>query len=449
MPFPPSTRVYSKIAPSCFAPLLIFGSMGLFLGVSQCSKAFAAPLSNSSLSTARLTPIQNELSFYQQRIQGTPDAFTYAALASTYFKMAKVTEQSHWYLKADNAAQTSLDLLPHNNLEAVLIRARVAEARHDFPKAIALANRVLTDMPGHENALSLLVTSYLGQGNLVEADRVSKRLVAQLPTIAAYTLRAQVAIAQGKDEEAIANFQLALEAEEVGDLASSEKLRLLWAKYAESRGQLSQSRTLLESALKYAPQSQSILLELAHLDKREGHYQAAAQRYDQLFQLEQASHSHNHAIAAEKAELFALMGNQRAAERLWAEAEHDLRHHGDLATFGHQREFAQLLLQRGTQSDISQALILMKSEITRRQDHETRDTLAWALSKNNQTEEALSTLQAAIEAGTKTPLIFYRAAAIAKNLQKHDLATQYQNAAQSLDPTLPKAMLALWGVSSD
>lgn len=45
------------------------------------------------------------------------------------------------------------------------------------------------------------------------------------------------------------------------------------------------------------------------------------------------------------------------------------------------------------------------------------------------------------------PLMYYRAAAIARHLNQSDLAEQYQTTAQRLDPTLPQALLSLWGIS--
>ncbi len=441
-----STTQKKTILKYLLIPCLLLGSASVFFLLSQKSNPYTYPFSEVTPQALRLEPIERELSFYQQRLQQQPDGLTRAALASTYFKMAQATGQSHWYLKADQTAQKSLELLPYDNNEAWLIRARVAEAKHDFPQAIALAKQVLRQSPHHDNALSLLVTSHLAQGSVSDADRFATKLINQTPTASSYTLRAQVDIAQGNDEAAIENFQRALAAEEAGELGTSEKLRFLWGKFAASRGQLLQARRLLESALKLSPQSPQVLVELANLDKREGHYQAASNRYQQVFQSQRAAHTHDHAAAAGQAELFQLQGKISQARQFWAEAEHAMRDHGELETFGHQREFAQMLLKRGDQADSAEALSLMEAEVQRRQDHETLDTLAWALSRQNRWDEALTTLQTAMKQGSKTPLIYYRAAAIARRLNQADVAQQYQATAQKLDPSIPKALLSLWGV---
>lgn len=385
-----SFKLFSKRQRAVYwiFPFLLMGGISLVQLLSAQSKSFqsksfAYPFPEVAPTSQRLEPIERELAFYQQRLQQQADGLTHAALASTYFKMAQATGQSHWYLEADQAAQQSLTLLPFNNYEAILIQARVAEAKHDFSQAIALANQVLQEVQNHDNALSVLVTSHLGQGKIAEADRIATQLIDQTPTAASYTLRSQVDIALGNDEDAIQHFQLALDAEEAGELGSSEKLRFLWGKFAASRGQLSQARRLLESALNISPQSPQVLVELANLDQREGNYQAASNRYQQVFQSQQAAHTHDHAAATGRADLFQLQGKNAEARKFWAMAEHALRDHGELETFGHQREFAQLLLKRGDPADIAEALQLMESEMKRRQDHETLDTLAWALSKQN------------------------------------------------------------------
>jgi predicted Zn-dependent protease len=48
----------------------------------------------------------------------------------------------------------------------------------------------------------------------------------------------------------------------------------------------------------------------------------------------------------------------------------------DLDGFGHRRELAQLLVKRGQEKDLSEAVNLMQAEIKTCQDPETWDTLA-------------------------------------------------------------------------
>ena len=426
-------------------PILILSSSSFIL-LALRPNPYAYSFSNIAPQSNRLEPLQKELAFYRERLQTQPDGLTQAALASTFFKMAQATGQSHWYLKADQMAQQSLETLPHDNIDAILIRARVAEAKHDFSTAIQLAQDVLDAHANHENALSLLVTSYLAQGNIPQADALANQLLEQTPTLASYTLRSLVDIAQGNEQAAKEHFQLALEAEEAGEFGGSEKLRLIWGKHLTSLGRYREARNLLESALSISPQSPSTLVAIAELDKLAGNYTQAAQRYSQVFQSQEAGHTFDHSATAGRAELAWLEGNITKAQDLWQRAEADLRNHGELDTFGHQREFAELLLTRGNPSDMPEALSLMKAELNRRQDVETLETLAWALAENNQQSEALARIQQALSQGSQSPKLYYRAAAIARLNQKPELAQQYQNTAQALNPDLSNKLLSLWRV---
>ena len=432
--------------PGLLIPMLLMGGVSAVV-LSHRPNPYAYPFTAVVPEAHLLEPVERELEFYQQRLQQQPDGLTRAALASAYFKMAQATGHTHWYLKADQTAQQALEILPHDNTEAILIRARVAEAKHEFDTAIALAQQVLDDTPHLDQAWSLLVTSYLSQGQVSEADQIVSQLVAKTPTLASYTLRSLVDIAKGDDRSARQSFQLALASEEPGELGSSEKLRVFWGKFLSSRGQVKTARNLLQSALKISPQSPQALVALAQLEQRDGNYQRAAELYSQVFQSQEAAHGLDHAAAAGRAALFQIQGQDAQAQDWWTRAEHSLRDHGELETFGHQRELAQLLLTRGAVSDRPEALALMAAEVKKRQDSATLEIYAWALSKQNRQSEALEVLQTAMNQGSKTPLIYFRAAAIARDLNQDMLAETYQTLGQTLDPSMPASLLTLWGVS--
>lgn len=72
-----------------------------------------------------------------------------AELAAAYLAKARAGGGAHYYLLADRAARESLEALPVFNEGAMLVLARVAEARHDFPVALELANRVLKEKAQH------------------------------------------------------------------------------------------------------------------------------------------------------------------------------------------------------------------------------------------------------------------------------------------------------------
>ncbi|NJR65085.1 MAG: hypothetical protein HC772_06820 [Leptolyngbyaceae cyanobacterium CRU_2_3] len=175
-----------------------------------------------------ISRIEQEIGLFQERLRRDPtSALSQSSLAIAYLQMAKVTGEGNWYLLSEQAAQQSLVNLSFNNSEALMILARVAEARHDFAGALKLA----AQEPDHKDAIGIQVTSNLATGKLEAASRAADQLVDRLPSISSLTLRALVKVAQGKDAEALQNFQDAIDSEEAGELTSSARTRTLLGRF--------------------------------------------------------------------------------------------------------------------------------------------------------------------------------------------------------------------------
>ncbi|NJN29063.1 MAG: tetratricopeptide repeat protein [Synechococcales cyanobacterium RM1_1_8] len=337
-------------------------------------------------------------------------------------------------------AKASLEALPFNNTEAVLTLAYIAEARHDFNLSVQIAQQVLADEPNNERALSLLVTSYLAQGNGNQALAMAQRLGKQVPTVDTHVLQAIAYAAQNQDSAAIAQFERALNAEEAGNTASSAQLRLRFGRFYDERGDLLRAKPLYEEALRIVPQSASALVALAQLETNLGNYLRAEQLYDQVIANQGLAHVLDHDALAGKAELALLQGDRAKAKALWDEAEHNLLDHEDINSFGHRRELAQLLLLQGEVAEQPQALQLMQQEFAIRQDAETMATLAWAMMANQQWAEAEAIAQQALERYPRHAPLLYRASQIAQQLGKADQSQALQQQAKLINPYVGQAV---------
>ncbi|NEQ49007.1 MAG: tetratricopeptide repeat protein [Leptolyngbya sp. SIO3F4] len=392
--------------------------------------------------------LEQEIAFYKNRISQTPeDGLSQAALASTYLKLARATGDSNWYLLAEQAADQSLQKLPFNNESAQIVQAKVAEARHDFDQAIFLANQILTTQPYSEQAKSILITAYLGKGNLTKAKTIANTLVEQIPTLGSLTLRGLVHIAQGQDNDAIQDFEAALNAEEPQEAGSSAWTRTLMGRFYASRGDYPTARQLYQEALEILPRYPLALVHMAHLETRQGHYRSARKLYSQVFTSQDYDNVWDHVALQGMAQVASLQGNLSEAQQLWQQAEDQFRQHQDLDTFGHRRALAQLLLARGNTSDLPEALKLMEADIQVRQDAATLDTYAWSLMRLGRWKEAQQTIQIAIEQGTRNAVIFYRAGLIEQRLGNRSVAKQYFQAAQTTDPTFSQRDQQIWGLN--
>lgn len=399
-----------------------------FLDRTKLDRPYRYNLVRSSSGTITLE-LGKEISFYQQRIRQNPDGgLDRAGLATAYLKMARASGDVSWYLLAEQAAQESLAKLPFSNEGAILARAKVAEARHDFTKAINLAQKAPSD-----NALGILVTANLAMGNVDKANQAAETLVKQVPTIGSVTLHALVKVAQGKDKEAIQNFQQAIAIEEPGETGSSVWARVLLGRLYYQHGQLEQARTLYQETLRITPQYAPALLNLAQLEIRLGNYAAAEQLYGQFFQLVNKSPTvYDHVVLRGMARVQDLQGNYFEAKKWRSQAEARLRE--DLVGFGHRKELAQLLLEGDRKESVAEALTLMQAEVYVRHDAETLSTLALALSRSGRWQEAQQAMNQARRWGIRDAGIFYRSGTIERVLGNPSQANKFFQYAQEIDP---------------
>ncbi len=394
--------------------------------------------------TAQLT---QEADFYKSRIQQSPeDGLHHAALATTYLRLARATGSDNWYLLAEQAAQQSLANLPYNNTGALLTQAKIAEARHDFDRAIELGQQILTVSPQQEEALAILGTAHLAKGNLPEADDLVQQLVSRVPTQNAHTLQALVHVAQGQDNQAVTSFQSALAVEEPGEVGSSARTRTLLGRFYAERGEPALAQQLYKEALALLPRSPQPLIYQAQLAVRAGRYRAAERLYNQVFISQDYPNVWDHVALQGLASVKQLRGDTTAANQLWQQAETLFRQHEDLNTFGHRRELARLLLARGQETDLPEALSLMEADLQIRRDAETLDTYAWVLTRLGQYQAAQATLTEALDTGVQNARIYHRAALVATALDAPDQASHYTQQAQAIDPTFNNIDRQLWGL---
>ena len=409
------------------------------------------------LSTSKnpIGSLSKEIDFYKQRIAERPgEGLDRANLAKIYLKMARSSKDIKWYTLAENLAKESLVKLPFNNHGALIVLAKVAEAKHDFTTTIRLSEQSLQIKPDNLDALTMLVTAHLAQGKVKVADRYANQLVEQTPTSNSLTLRALVNIAQGEDEKAIQDFKGAIASEEAGEIATSAKIRNLFGRYYLSRGKYSQAKDLFIESLRILPQYQEALINLAKLEAENGNYQKAEEYYNQVvdFGSKNKSHTLDHQALMGIAQVRKLQNDISGANDYWNKAEksfqdhshhshthhshkhHSHKHHHE-KHFGHQRDLAKLLLLRGKPQDLSKALSLIQSEVKIRRDADTLDTLAQVMQRLNRSQEAQKIYQEILKTGINNAQIFYHAGIVEKQLGNSEQANIYFQKAGEVNPT--------------
>ncbi len=182
------------------------------------------------------------------------------------------------------------------------------------------------------------------------------------------------------------------------------------------------------------PQYQFAIVQLAELELRLGHYTEAWNWYSKIFVIAKGNPTvFDHTALRGMARIKRLQGAWAEAHQIYARAAAVMRR--DIANFGHRRELARLLLERGQPEDLPEVLSLLQEEIKVRRDAETLDAYAWALSHAGQWVEAKSALMEALAHGARDPVLFYRLAIIEQHLGNPREARYYFKLVADTDPT--------------
>ena len=171
------------------------------------------------------------------------------------------------------------------------------------------------------------------------------------------------------------------------------------------------------------------LLHLAELETRLGRYRAAERHYTRISNLPSLDDVGLQGLARVKS-----LQNQ-SAEAEWQGAEAYLRENMDGSALSHRRDLAHLLLERGRDQDVDEAIALMQTELENRRDAGTLDLMAWSLLRAGRYQEAQAFINEALEQGVQDAGIFYRAADIETALNNPAQSEEYIDLAAVVDAT--------------
>ena len=384
----------------------------------------------------RTQAFAREIAFLQARVNRNPnDGLDLAALAGAYIAKARVSGQNAWYVLAEQAAERSLAALPLaiGNVGAQLALAEIAQAQHDFSRALGLIETVTKTQPRNASALALRASIKLAQGDLEAALQDVEPLVKALPNQSNLNLRAVILETQGTLEAAKKDFTHALEIEEADDAFGSARTRTLFARFSARHGQSKLAHGLLEEALRIAPGYPLALLQLADLEFRQGQFDAARATYNELLSSSKGSASTFDHTAILGLARIARATNSSEVDQLWNDAVNILRKEITDGAFGHRRELARVLLERGNQQDVNEALKQAKLELNVRHDWESLNVLAWAQQKTGFLPEARATIQKALAVGVQDAELEYRAGQIEQSLGNLERAKSHFASAKKID----------------
>lgn len=410
---------------------VIAGGAAITRTTSSQPRVAPAAAVSAALETGQLQgqmPTPDQVAFWQARVDANPgDYLSRTQLANSLLALAKERGDPAAFVEAEATAGAALAA----NTGYQPARVTLAATRfslHDFAGARDLAAEVLAADPGRLDAAATLADAHLELGDYDKAATGYAELAAAAPGASVTARRARVAFLEGRSAEAVT---LAAQAHDQARRSALSATAEAWypaqtARYARLGGDLERAQTEIDRALELGPDSYVVLAEAGRVAAARGDDRAAVSL------LSRAT-----AIRPEPADLALLADVQRAAG-LDADARRSEETITFIADLGsrqgqlYNRQYVLFLADRGAEPE--RALSLAAAELNQRQDVYGFDAHAWAALRAGRVAEARASARAALELGTRDPMLLFHAGMIAKAAGAPDEARALLRDALDISP---------------
>jgi tetratricopeptide (TPR) repeat protein len=429
----PATLICSAAALLVVAGLLaVTGGAGEATagGLSTPTQISSPPRNHHTLAGA--------IELAQTRLRSLPqDDQTWAQLGSAYVQQARITVDPSYYPKAEGALKRSLQLNPKDNAAAMIGMGSLANARHDFRRALGYGRRAAALDPYNAAVYGVLDDALTQLGDYSGADAALGKMLDLQPGIPSFS-RASYAF--------------------------------------EQRGQVAQARSSMTRALAESTDPADIAFcryYLGELDFNNGDPKAALRQYQSGLVAAPTSDP----LLAGTAKAEAALGRHTDALRHYAvvvsrvpQPEYVLEYAQLLDTLGHSDEakaqyavlasIQQLFQANGVVDDLTSAVVEAdhgspsaavrhaRIEWGRRHSVLVADALAWALHRDGQDAKALGHTEQADRLGWRNATFAYHRGMIELSLGRRAAARHDLERALTINPYFsstqaPKARAAL------
>ncbi|WP_069773392.1 lipopolysaccharide assembly protein LapB [Streptomyces sp. LUP30] len=316
----------------------------------------------------------------ESRVRAHPrDARSWAVLGAAYLEQGRRTaDVAALYPKAERALRTSLKARPRNNADALDGLAALANARRDFPAALAWGEAARKAAPKRWTTYAQLIDAYTGLGDYKKARKALGRLTALHSGPVVRARAAGVYWDQGRREDA----QAAL-----ADAAAAASSPAEQAAWLERGGELAWERGERENALRHFQEAVRLDPDMRAAQAGQGRALAALGRTTEALSAYRTALAEQPSpqYALELGELYESLGLAQAAR-----VQYDL-----LRTLVREEAAGgvdgELVLGRfeADHGDAARAVRRLRAEWRRQPGIAVADALGWALHRAGQDREAL------------------------------------------------------------
>jgi len=392
-----------------WSPLLL---LALALAAPGCRQA-AAPAASQTPAAFRyaypfknIPPenVDNAIRFHKEKLANShklePAAFQ-VALAQAYLAKAQASSDFSYFNEAEKLVDSALKKQPENR-GALLVKASLCEARHDFQGAIKILEGLEKKDPGDVDTRSMLANSLMEVGRVPEALEISRAIFRKVPTNPAALQVSRTLIASGDDDKARKILEVAIGQEQPMENKASARMRSLLGEIDVRHGNLEEAEQFFRASLEAMPDNAQTTEDLARLKLRQGQPAEA----EKLFMASFAQTQHP-LLLREVAQIKLAQGKTAESQKMLLQAESLLRPEVQKGGYGHARDLARVLLDLQKPEE---ALKLLEQEEKQRQDWRLYELKAITLEALKRHDEALKALKQALGSGYQEPALYQRAA---------------------------------------
>ncbi len=383
---------------------LRFFSLSFSLMLSAAAAALAQ--SPTALPAAlALSPAEQSIARAQSLISKRPDFFGhYNALAMAQARRARETSDVRYYAEAENSLTKSFALSP-DNYEGLKVKTWLLLGRHEFAKALELAEKLNRRTPDDVIVYGYLADANAELGNYDAAEKAAQWMLnLRAGNVPGLTRGAYLRELFGDLDGAEEFMRLAYDATPTSELEDRAWILTQMAHIELQSGEMAKAEIHANGALSLFPEYHYALGTLAQLRTAQKRYQEAAELYGRRYA--KAPHAENLYVWAKALQLAGKP--EEASQKFAAFEKRSLAESGITDNSNH--ELVLYYVDDAGRPD--EALRIAQLEATRRHDVHTLDCLAWALHANHQDELAKVKIDEALAVGVKDPQILYHAEVI-------------------------------------
>lgn len=366
------------------------------------------PTSDSGTS---MQPTAVSIKQFEKRVERNPaDHGSWIILGRLHLRHAREEDAIGSYKDAEHAFRRALAIQPESS-SALLNLSNALHAQHQFSESLEMASRAHKIEPENLSAIIAVGDAQMELGKLDDAEESFNKAAARSDAAAILIRQAHLSEIRGRSTEAL---EIAESARRSAVQQGQEAKALSWYDMRIGvmhlhKGQFEDAEKNLKLSLKNDPQRAISLIYLANVKAATGDIETAIELTQDAIKISPEPPSH-----ALLGDLLVLSGQKEKAEHHYDIAQKAMEEEADILEQAHLRERARFYLNHDRK--LTLALELAKKDIAIRQDVYSWDTLAWALYKNNQPDEAWKSIERALAAGTQDAELFYHAGLIKSRL---------------------------------